>query len=114
MPCYLFEYVQLFSYMGDGTPDDPGGDFEMYCWIAATDPHAALQWGYVLLGDYYRARFARSPDADDYQGVPMRHGRIVDDAAQLAKAHDWPIPLCRVGQIPAWHEPWRTSNTGRH
>jgi hypothetical protein len=107
---YLFEYVQLFSMIGAGTPDDPGGDFSMDCWIEAPDPQAALEWGYVLLGDYFRARFSRSDKAESYDGSPVRDGSIVDDSELLARACDWEIPSCRIGQIPEWREPWRISN----
>jgi hypothetical protein len=107
---YLFEFTELFSVLGEGTPENPGGDFSMYCWIVAPDPQAALEWGYVLLGDYFRARFSRSEDADLYDGSPVREGAIVDDPELLARAGDWAIPSCRVGQIPEWREPWRISN----
>lgn len=36
MPRYLFSYLELFSFIGDGTPQNPGGDFSMHCWIEAT------------------------------------------------------------------------------
>lgn len=29
MQRYLFRYMQLFSYIGADTPEDPGGDFFM-------------------------------------------------------------------------------------
>jgi hypothetical protein len=31
MPRFLFQYLQLFSFLGAGTPENPGGDFGMYC-----------------------------------------------------------------------------------
>ena len=109
---YLFAFVEFFSVLGAGTPENPGGDFSMYCWIEAPDPQAALEWGYVLLGDYLRARFSRSEDADLYDGAPVRGGEIVEDPELLAGAGGWAIPSCRLGQIPEWREPWRLSNAG--
>ena len=106
MPRFLFEYIQLLSYMGSGTPEDPGGDFGMRCWIEAPDEAAALKWGHVLLGDYYRARFAHSDNARSFDGSPVEDGWIVNDDRLLAD--DPPhVPSCRVGEIPVWHEPWR-------
>ena len=108
MPRFLYEYVQLFSYVGSGTPEDPGGDFGMCCWIDAPDKESALRWGHVLLGDYYRARFARSEDAERHSGSPVEDGWIVEDEELLAKPPR--APECRVGEIPVWDEPWRDHN----
>lgn len=106
MPRFLFEYLQLFSYMGSKTPEDPGGDFGMCCWIEAPNKEAALKWGHVLLGDYYRARFARSDSPCD--GSPVEKGEIVEDEERLANPPN--VPVCKVGEIPIWDEPWRGHN----
>jgi hypothetical protein len=108
MPRFLYEYLQLFSYMGAGTPESPGGDFGMSCWIEAPDHETALKWGHVLLGDYYRARFARSEEAEFHDGSPIEQGWIVDDEQRLANAPS--VPSCQVGEIPTWDEPWRHHN----
>ena len=42
----LFQYMELFSVIGAGTPENPGGDFGVNCWIEAPDKGAALEWGY--------------------------------------------------------------------
>jgi hypothetical protein len=111
MPRFLFDYVELLSYLGDGTPENPGGDFGMCCWIEAASELEALEWGYVLLGNYYQARFARSPDSANYDGSPIREGQIETDPEQLAWAQEQPgFPVCRVGEIPNWQEPWRPFN----
>jgi len=53
---YLYSYLNLFGYIGSGTPEDPGTDFGMSVWIEAPDEQAALDWGHVVLADYVRAR----------------------------------------------------------
>jgi hypothetical protein len=112
MQRFLYEYMELFSVIGVGTPENPGGDFSMYCWIEAPDKASALEWGYVLLGDYCKARYARSRDGFRHDGSPKREGEIVEDQETLLRAEDWAIPCCRVGEMPEWREPWRHSNIG--
>ena len=113
MPKYLYHYIQLFSVLGDGTKENPGGDFGMSCWIQADDESAALEWGYVLLGDYYKHRFAYSAPGT-YDGKPMRDGWIESDPEQLEDySSNYIIPECVVGEIPEWVEPWRNGNTER-
>jgi hypothetical protein len=107
---FLFQHVELLSVLGDGTPENPGGDFEMTCWIEASCKEDALQWGYVLLGDYVRARYARSADGHRHDGSPIREGEIVEDPETIADAERWNLPSCRIGEIPEWQEPWRLSN----
>lgn len=114
MPKFLFKYHELFSVLGNGTPENPGGDFGMYCWIEAPDADAALEWGYVLLGDYYKQRFAQTPEADHYDGAPLREGEIETDQEFLDElVNKYKIPECQVGTIPDWNEPWRMSNLER-
>ena len=110
MPLFLYYFLELFSYTGAGTPEDPGGDFQMSCWIEAPDQLAALEWGYVLLGDYCRARVEHVGDDAAYDGSPIRRGEIIEDTKTLAEAADWKIPICRIGELPAWDRPWRRSN----
>jgi hypothetical protein len=31
MQRFLFHFLELFSFIGDGTPENPGGDFGMSC-----------------------------------------------------------------------------------
>jgi hypothetical protein len=76
---FLFEYMELLSVMGAGTPENPGGDFGMHCWIEAPDKETALEWGYVLLGDYFKARYAQSADGYRHDGSPIREGHIIED-----------------------------------
>ena len=111
MPRFLFHYLELFSYIGEGTPSDPGGDFSMYCWIDAPNREEALAWGHVLLGDYYQKRFAHSEDADRYDGTPVVDGEIETDQTTLANmASKYAIPKCVVGVIPEWDAPWESCN----
>lgn len=112
MPRFLFQYLELFSVIGAGTPEDPGYDFDMCCWIEAPDSESALKWGYVLLGDYFKARYSHSADNGRHDGLPISEGEIIDDPTFVASAERWNVPSCRVGEIPKWHEPWRISNTG--
>lgn len=35
MALYLYSYLNLFEYIGSGTPEDPGTDFGMSVWIEA-------------------------------------------------------------------------------
>jgi hypothetical protein len=99
--------------IGAGTAEDPGGDFHMSCWIEAPDSGAALEWGYVLLGDFCRHRYASAADGTRHDGAPLRRGEIVDDPKSLVTAAQWDIPVCRVGEIPVWDQPWRRSNARR-
>lgn len=110
MPRYLYRYFQMFSYLGSGTPEDPGGDFGMYCWIDAQDEAEALEWGYALLGDYMKHRFAHSnPGA--YDGTPVNAGEIEADPDVIADIEEkYRAPVSKVGEFPQWHEPWRLSN----
>lgn len=110
MPRFLFQYLELFSFIGAGTPENPGGDFEMNCWIDSPDKNVALEWGHVLLGDYFKARYANSADGCRHDGSPIKRGEIVDDPRILAAATHWSIPACRIGEIPEWRKPWRLSN----
>ena len=111
MPRFLYSYFQLLSYMGSGTPEDPGGDFSMSVWIDAPDEHAALVWGYRLLGDYYRARFQHAEDASHCDGRPIEEGYIEKDPEVLARAQAvYDYPAGRVNEVPNWREPWRDHN----
>jgi hypothetical protein len=110
MQRFLFQYIQLFSFIGAGTPEEPGGDFDMHCWIEAPDKAAALEWGFILLGDYCKARYAYSADGHRHDGSPIQDGEIVEDPGALAAAVHWGIPACSVGEVPKWREPWRVSN----
>jgi hypothetical protein len=110
MQRFLFHYLELFSVFGAGTPENPGGDFGMHCWIEAPDQRTALEWAYVLLGDYCKARYAHSADGYLYDGSPIRAGEIIEDPEQIAAAEHWNIPTSRIGEIPEWQEPWRLSN----
>ena len=110
MQRFLFQYLELFSVLGAGTPENPGGDFDMNCWIEAPDKKSALEWGYVLLGDYFKARYAHSADKYRHDGSAIREGEIVEDPETIAAAEHWNIPLCQIGQMPEWREPWRISN----
>jgi len=99
--------MQMLSDLGRGTPEDPGGDFSMSCWIDAPDKEAALAWGHVLLGDYYRARFAYAPERERYTGSPLEEGEILepDDLSyDMFKGTEY---ACSVGEIPTWRAPWR-------
>jgi hypothetical protein len=112
MARYLFEFIELLSFIGDGTPEYPGGNFSMHCWIEAPDKESAVEWGYVLLGDYCKARYAHSADGHRHDGSPIRQGDLVEDPELLATAKEWNVPSCRAGEIPEWREPWRISNVG--
>ncbi len=113
MQRFLFQYLELLSVLGAGTPENPGGDFDMNCWIEAPDKKTALEWGHVLLGDYCKARYANSADGHRHDGSPIVEGEIVEDPELIAEAGHWKIPSCRIGEIPEWHEPWRLSNIRR-
>jgi hypothetical protein len=113
MKRFLFQYLELCSVIGAGTPENPGGDFDMNCWIEAPDREAALQWGYVLLGNYCQMRYAHSANRYRCDGSPVRRGEIIEDPETIADADSWNIPSCRVGEVPEWHEPWRFSNIRR-
>lgn len=112
MQRFLFQYLELFSFIGDGTRENPGFDFEIACWIDAHDRDAAFDWVRVLLGDYFKMRFEFTPSREDFQGQPMDGGSIIEDEAELARAASWKIPACVVGEIPKWIDPWRPSNHG--
>ena len=113
MQRFLFHYLELFSVIGAGTPENPGGDFDMNCWIEAPDKEAALEWGYVLLGDYFKARYAHAADGYRHDGSPIREGEIMQAPETTAAAEHWNLPSCRIGEIPEWREPWRLSNIRR-
>lgn len=108
MPHYLYTYIHLFGYIGAGTPEDPGTDFGMSVWIDAPDEDAARCWGKVVLDDYVHARFQHSEDA----GIDAAWGEgwIEKDDQTLKRAEGFDYPLCQVGQIPAWAEPWKRHN----
>jgi hypothetical protein len=111
MQKYLYNFHEMFSVLGHGTPENPGGDFSLYCWIEAPDENSALQWGHSLLGDYYRQRFARTDDADSFDGAPIRKGEIERDPETIARlTSKYTFPSCDIGEIPTWREPWRISN----
>jgi hypothetical protein len=110
MQHFLFQYLEMLSFLGAGTPENPGGDFSMFCWIEAPDKESASEWGYVLLGDYLKARYANSADGHRHDGSPIREGEIIEDPLTIAAAEQWNIPLCLVGEVPEWREPWRLSN----
>jgi hypothetical protein len=110
---YLFEFTEFFSFIGAGTPENPGGDFSMSCWIDALDQESALEWGHVLLGNYCMERYSESADGHRHDGSPIREGEIVNDPELITIAMGWNIPSCRVGEIPVWLEPWRISNAGK-
>jgi hypothetical protein len=107
---FLYSYIEMLSVLGLGTPENPGGDFDMNCWIEAPDKEAALEWGFVLLGNYCKARYARSVGRHRHDGSPIREGEIVDDPETVAAAEKWNLPSCQIGEIPGWREPWRVSN----
>ena len=108
---YLYKFHEMFSVLGDGTPENPGGDFGMYCWIQAADKTEALSWGHVLLGDYYKHRFSRTDAAETYDGSPIQRGEIESDLETIERLRQsYSIPECEVGVIPDWDRPWRISN----
>jgi hypothetical protein len=113
MQRFLFQYLELLSFLGAATPENPGGDFDMSCWMEAPDKRAALEWGYVLLGDYCKARYAHATDGHWHDGSPIRQGEIVEDPETIAAAAHWNIPSCRIGELPEWYAPWRLSNIRR-
>jgi len=93
--------------MGSATPEDPGTDFGMCVWIEAPDEATAQSWGKVILTDYVRARFQDSEVA----GLPFsEEGWIEKDEKQLEEARLCDYPVCRLGEIPTWHEPWKRHN----
>jgi hypothetical protein len=100
MSLYLYRFLELFSIIGDGTPENPGGDFGMSVWIDADDMIQARNWGKRVLEEFVRERFRQSdPDLD-----PSRYeGDIVEDAVYEVGR----TPLCKVGEIPSWPEPWK-------
>jgi hypothetical protein len=106
MPRYLYSYMHLFGYLGHGTPEHPGTDFAMSVWIDADDAEEALRWGKVVLADYIRARFEQS----EQRFTATDDDWIEEDEEQLQRARLCHYPACRVGEIPAWWEPWRDDN----
>jgi hypothetical protein len=82
----------------------------MYCWIDAESATEALEWGYVLLGDYYRHRFAQTDDTEMYTGEPVVGGEIETDQGTIDDAVNWNLPTCCVGEFPEWDRPWRICN----
>jgi hypothetical protein len=111
VPRFLYSFHEMFSVLGMGTPENPGGDFGMYCWIHAPSARAALEWGHVLLGDYYKCRFARTHQASYYDGAPIQRGEIETDAEFIAElSSEYHIPECDIGHVPQWNAPWRLSN----
>ena len=111
---YLYNFLEMFSSLGHGTPESPGGDFSMYCWIEASSKDEALNWGHVLLGDYYKHRFAHSDDASHHSGQSIERGEILTDEEAIHELkNNYTIPECRVGEFPVWDRPWRISNLNR-
>jgi hypothetical protein len=104
MPRYLYEFIELLSYIGDGTPQNPGGDFTMCVWIDADDVEQARSWGRQILHQFVRERFRHSDPDVDPTGY---EGEIVEDAALLESRKREAIPVCKVGEIPQWTEPWK-------
>jgi hypothetical protein len=110
MPRFLYRYMELLSVIGAGTPEDPGGDFGMSVWIDAANALEASAWGKRVLEDYVRARYRYSdPDIDPAQF----EGEIITDIESINYATDRGYPVCKVGQIPLWSEPWRHDNAPR-
>lgn len=104
VPRYMYTFVELFSYMGDGTPQNPGGDFMMCVLIDADDVGQARWWGKRVLEEFVRERFSQSdPDVD-----PSRYeGEVAEVAEMLQLGTNDDIPVCKVGEIPRWTEPWK-------
>ena len=100
MALYLYRFIELLSFIGDGTPENPGGDFGMCVWIDADDVDQARKWGKRVLKEFVRERFRQShPDLD-----PTRYaGDVVEDAVYEAGR----TPVCKIGEIPRWTEPWK-------
>jgi hypothetical protein len=107
MPRYLYSYFELFGYVGAGTPEDPGSDFGMSVWIDAANEEEAKQWGRLVLHDYVRARFKHSEDHVVTEGYD---GEIVKSPWQLECAALANYPVCSVGQMPKWVDPWKGNN----
>ena len=107
MPRFLYRYMELLGYMGAGTPEDPGSDFSMSVWVDAADEEEARRWGRVVLQDYVRARYQPSGD----EVTPEAYeGEIVKDECWLQSAAQAGYPVCRVGELPKWVEPWKRDN----
>ncbi len=124
MPRYLYTFLELFGYLGRGTPDDPGTDFGMSVWIDAPDEDAAFRWGNRLLEDYRQARYRLAPGDEGEEGPgpeepQHRHaarkleGWIEKDESVLERARGCGYPECWVGEISEWIEPWRYNNARR-
>lgn len=111
MPRFLFQYIELFSTLGSGTPECPGGDFDFFCWIDAPDQKTALEWGHVLLGDYYQKRFQHSDEAESFDGRPIAAGEIESDSETIARYETrYDIPISAIGVVPIWEAPWKISS----
>jgi hypothetical protein len=109
MALYLYSYINLFGYIGSGTPEDPGTDFGMSVWIEAPDEQAALEWGHLVLADYVRARYRHDGSARDVDSGGIE-GWIEKGETALKNA-EGRFPQCHVGEIPTWQAPWRDYNT---
>ncbi|WP_435015807.1 hypothetical protein TA3x_003360 [Tundrisphaera sp. TA3] len=109
MALYLYSYLNLFGFVGSGTPEDPGTDFGMSVWIEAPNEKAALDWGHLVLADYLRARFRHD---DPVAGIASNgiEGWIEEDEYARKEAAG-KFPCCRVGEIPTWDAPWRHHNS---
>jgi len=108
MPDYLYTYLNLFGYIGRGTPEDPGTDFGMSVWIEAPDEQAALGWGRRVLADYVIARYRHEDEGAVIEPGAIE-GWVEKDEGALKRA-EGRYPRCRVGEIPNWQSPWRHDN----
>ncbi|HET6246776.1 MAG TPA: hypothetical protein VFE47_03680 [Tepidisphaeraceae bacterium] len=107
MARYLYRYLQLFGYVGAGTPDDPGSDFGMSVWIDAANEDEAKTWGKAVLHDYVRARFRYS---NENVNTERYEGEIVSHPGWLQSSAECGYPVCRVGEMPTWFDPWKSDN----
>lgn len=100
---YLYTVIGLLSYMGDGTPENPGGDFGMSVWIEAPDEETASRWGKRVLEEFVRQRFRFSRNKAD----PAAYEGQIETSQEMIDWHSKrEIPVCRVGEIPNWPAPW--------
>lgn len=108
MALYLYSYLNLFGYIGSGTPEDPGTDFGMSIWIEAPDEQAALDWGHLVLADYIRARYRHDNSATEID--PGGIEGWIEKGETALKDAEGRFPRCCVGEIPTWQAPWRHHN----
>ena len=76
----------------------------MLVWLDASDVEEARRWGKRVLEEFVHARFRYAKpevDATVYEGEIDEDARFVE-GTELAK-----IPVCKVGEVPNWPEPWR-------